>query len=176
MLSDNILQHAQLQNRKVAKKKSCTKKSFSQQCGSFLKIWPLLNKFFYEIWKGFLRNMPLTLTSQAKVLNPKACGVQGRSFRPIFFYRYGKINGQFFFKFKSGQIYMKRAIRNQFLDFCNFQFLRYGRFCTENWSIFFMILSTNSTITQKIKIGIFLRLIIHSIQHCAHLSSKYGHF
>ena len=58
----------------------------------------------------------------------------------------------------------------QFLDFEMWSFLY--------WNVvhFWWIVNANSTIIQKIKIGKIWKLIIHSIQHCAHLSSKYGHF
>ena len=38
------------------------------------------------------------------------------------------------------------------------------------------ILSTKSTIYQKIKIGKIGKLISHSCQHIVHVSCKYGHF
>ena len=41
----------------------------------------------------------------------------------------------------------------------HFPILRYGRFCTQNWSIFQWFLSTKSTITQKQKIGITEKII-----------------
>ena len=42
--------------------------------GRFWCLWPHVCKRL----KRFMRNMPLTLTSEAKVLNPKTCGVLGR--------------------------------------------------------------------------------------------------
>ena len=52
----------------------------------------------------------------------------------------------FFSKF---HIYMKvrnmlKRLRNQFPDFCDCLFLRYGRFCTHNWFFFRWILSIRS--------------------------------
>ena len=35
--------------------------------------------FYIERLKRFVQNMPLTLSSEGRVLNPKACGVQGCS-------------------------------------------------------------------------------------------------
>ena len=85
---------------------------------------------------------------------------------------------QFFFSFKSSQIYMKDAEwaetnRNRFSDFLVFEI---WSFLYSKLFIFLWILSTKSTITRKIKIGKFIKLIFHSIQHCAYLSCEYGHF
>ena len=67
--------------------------------------------------------------------------------------------------FKSGKICRKDAQwvetnENQFFDFCGF--FIYGRFCTQNWSKNLPILSTKTTIFQKLKI---VKLIFHSFQH-----------
>ena len=72
----------------------------------------------------------------------------------------------------SGQIYRKDAqwMKNQF---CDFYFLRYGRFCTQNSSNNWPILFTKTTISVKLKIG---KLIFRSFQHIPHLSCKYDHF
>ena len=80
------------------KKNSGTKKSFSEQCASFLKIWLLLKeKKIVRINREeiFLNLIPM-LTIEARVLNPSTCEVQGRrpgggcgkrSPQPIFFNR-----------------------------------------------------------------------------------------
>ena len=80
------------------KKNSRTKKSVSEQCASFLKIWLLLKeKKNVRINREeiFLNLIPM-LTIEARVLNPSTCEVQGRrpgggcgkrSPQPIFFSR-----------------------------------------------------------------------------------------
>ena len=91
--------------------------------------------------------------------NSKTCGIQGRSpsggvgvKAPNFFLsRWIKCFSTIFF-FKNGLIYMKnvfKRMKNQFSDFCNFSFLRYGHFCTQNWSMFQWIWSTKLSITQN---------------------------
>ena len=56
-----------------------------------------------------LKRLPLTLTSEARVLNPKACGVQGRSPGGGYFYsaKWKNLWTKLFQNFKSVHIYMK---------------------------------------------------------------------
>ena len=57
---------------------------------------------------------------------------------------------------------------------CKFSHCWTTYFCKHNLTIY--KLWTQSAITQNIKIGEIRNMIFHSIQHCEHLSCKYGHF
>ena len=87
-----------------------------------------------------------TLTSEARVLNPEACWVQGRSsgggcggqnLPPFVFSLIDNSWPTFFQNFISFHICMadsecNERLKNQSSDF---YFLRYSRFCTQNWSV-----------------------------------------
>ena len=90
---------------------------------------------FWRMWqhvckrlKRFLWNMPLTLTSGDKILNPKTCGVQGdnATHQKIFFSQMDKCIDDIFFKISKVfkftwkmQDVLKR-MKNQFSNFCDF--------------------------------------------------------
>ena len=149
--------------------------------GRFWCMWPHVCKRLNDIFANLIQ----MLTSEARVLNPKACGVQGRS--PVEGVG-GEAPHQFFlaewikclhFFFSEVAIFawkmrtVLNQMKNKFSDFFDFYFSSYGRFCTQKLVNFQWILSTKSTITRKLKID---KLIFHLIQHCAHPSCKYGHF
>ena len=134
-----------------------------------------------EIFKNLIQ----TLTSEARVLNSKACGVQGRRDDDGGETPQTKVSGMdkiswiiYFLNFKSIHIYMKDVEcaetngKFNFLIFAVFWDI-YSRLCTQNWSIFRWLLSTKSIITHKLKIGKF---IFHSFQFIAHLQCKFDHF
>ena len=83
-----------------------------------------------------------------------------------------------FFFLKSSQIYMKDAGCADTNEKPIFRFLVFEiwLFLDSKLVNFWWILSTKSSVSKQIKIGKIWILIFYSIQHCAHLSCKYGHF
>ena len=137
-----------------------------------------------KIWKRFFANLLQTLTSEAKVLNPKASGVQGRSPggrcggqspppTKTMFCEKKKSQKQNFrkkiliFQYKIDQISktkiitkngagLKKSVSEHWASFgMNFYFSQLVKFWT--------------TIIQKLKIG---KLNFHSFQHIVQLSCK----
>ena len=104
----------------------------------FWCMWPHACKRL----KRFLQNMPLTLTSEARVLNSTACGIQwhnpgigcgGRGLPPknIFFSRLDKFMDNFFFsKVVKLTWKMQNVLTRMKNQFFSFYFLRYDRSCT----------------------------------------------
>ena len=86
----------------------------------------------------------------------------------------------FFRNFKSIHIYMKDtecAEMNELIfRFLGFLVFEIWSFFYKNWSTFQWILSTKSTITQKIKIEKIGKFISHSFQLIALLFCKFDHF
>ena len=78
-----------------------------------MRIFPE-NLATFEQFFSLFANLIQTLTSEVRVLNHKACGVQvlspggGQSPAPNFFF-FTRMDNCFNFFFKSGQIYMKHA-------------------------------------------------------------------
>ena len=69
--------------------------------------------------------------------------------------------------FNSGQIYRKDVqwTETNEKSIFRFHFLSYSRFCTQNSSKNWPILSTKMTISQKLKIANIRKLVYHSLQH-----------
>ena len=73
----------------------------------------------------------------------------------IYFYQMDNFMGQLFFKISKVFIFtckIRNVLNEWKINFPYFVILRYGRFCSQNWSIFRCILRTKSTIIQKMKI------------------------
>ena len=150
----------------------------SEQCASFLKSWPLLNKkkmLLKKMWERFF-------DAKQWSKGPHSWTMQGPGAQPPinYFSQMDKFMDIFFF-FKNCKTDLKNTEyaetnENSILWSLRFIVFEIYPFFYSKLVYFWWILSPKLTIAQKLKIWKIWKLMFLSIQRCAHISCKYGHF